>query len=198
MFDALNAGGGGLVSYIAGKVYVTPRSGSIQRGVDAIAAGGTVNVQAGSFQPYDVGSKLVTIAFQNGPVLTQQTNALDPSAQTLVVPGTAGNDTIGFIPGGGQGNTVKVIIDRVAPGSFSPTGRLIAHGGAGNDNIQVARGLSLSAWLYGEAGDDRLIGGGGNDVLIGGAGDDLLIGGGGVICSSAVGVAIRSSAAMTC
>ena len=179
IFDALNLHGGGLVTYVANNVYVTPASGSIQRGVDAVAAGGTVNVESGSYQKYDVGSKLVTIAFENGPVLTQQTDALDPSLRTLVVQGTPGNDTIRFNPGGGKGSTVKVTVNDVAAGTFSPTGRLIAHGGAGDDDIQEASGLSLPAWLYGEDGNDRLNGGGGNNVLLGGAGDDLLVGGGG-------------------
>ena len=67
IFDALNAGGGGLVSYVANNVYVTQASGSIQRGVDAVAAGGTVNVEAGWYKNYDVGSKLVTIASRTVP-----------------------------------------------------------------------------------------------------------------------------------
>jgi Ca2+-binding RTX toxin-like protein len=43
----------------------------------------------------------------------------------------------------------------------------------------VAGGISLPAWLYGDAGNDRLKGGAGNDVLLGGNGEDLLVGGGG-------------------
>jgi hypothetical protein len=179
IFDALNAGGGGLVSYVAGNVYVTPTSGSIQRGVDAVAPGGTVNVEAGSYQPYDAGSKLVTIAFENGPVLTQQADALDPSVRTLIVQSTAGNDKIRFNSGGGTGGILKVLVNDVAPGTFSPTGRLIASGGAGADDIQVAGGLTLPAWLYGGAGNDRLKGGAGTTVLVGGAGADQLYGGGG-------------------
>src|SRR5205823_5184804 len=38
IFHALDSGGGGLVSYMAGNVYVTDASGSVQRGVDAVAA----------------------------------------------------------------------------------------------------------------------------------------------------------------
>ena len=38
---------------------------------------------------------------------------------------------------------------------------------------------SLSAWLDGGAGNDKLKGGAGNDVLIGGKGDDLIVGGNG-------------------
>jgi hypothetical protein len=180
IFHALDAGGGGLVSYVAGNVYVTPGSGSIQRGVDAVAEGGTVNVEAaGKYKDYDAGSKLVTIAFENGPVLTQQADALDPSSRTLVLTGTPGNDKILFNPGGGTGTLVKVLVNDVAPGTFSPTGRLIAYGGAGDDDIQVAGGVTLPAWLYGGDGNDRLKGGGGNNVLLGGAGDDQLLGGGG-------------------
>jgi Ca2+-binding RTX toxin-like protein len=48
-----------------------------------------------------------------------------------------------------------------------------------DDDIQVAGGISLPAWLYGGDGNDRLNGGNGNNVLLGGAGDDLLVGGSG-------------------
>src|SRR5262249_51417591 len=161
--DALNAGGGGLVTYVPGQAYITVSSGSIQRGVEAIAPGGTVNVETGGlYKQYDAGSKLVTIAFENGPVLTQQADALDSSARTLIVTGTPGNDKILFNPGASRGSTMKVMVNDVAPGTFSPTGRLIAYGGAGDDDIQVASGITLPAWLYGGDGNDRLKGGGGN------------------------------------
>src|SRR5207247_1977185 len=70
IFHALDAGGGGLVSYAAGNVYVTPSSGSIQRGVNAVAAGGTVNVESGSnYAAYTVGGKLLAVSFLNGASL---------------------------------------------------------------------------------------------------------------------------------
>ena len=47
-------------------------------------------------------------------------------------------------------------------------------GRAGNDKLM---GFSGDDWLYGEAGDDRLSGGYGNDVLEGGGGADTLDGG---------------------
>ncbi len=46
---ALDAAGRGLVTWTGGNVYVTQASGSIQRGVDAVAAGGTVNVAGGTY-----------------------------------------------------------------------------------------------------------------------------------------------------
>src|SRR5207244_10343257 len=63
------------------------------------------------------------------------------------------------------------------PGTFAPTGKVLAFGEAGDDDIQVAGGISLPAWLYGGDGNDRLKGGAGNNVLEGGNGDDTLIGG---------------------
>lgn len=46
---ALDTTGRGLVTWTAGNVYVTQNSGSIQRGVDAVALGGTVNLASGTY-----------------------------------------------------------------------------------------------------------------------------------------------------
>jgi Ca2+-binding RTX toxin-like protein len=93
----------------------------------------------------------------------------------MVVQGTAADDQILFSPGSGTGQVVATLNGAVVA-AFAPIGRLVASGGPGNDDIQVSGSISLSAWLYGEDGNDRLKGGAGNDVLIGGAGDDLLVG----------------------
>lgn len=45
---ALDTTGRGLVTWADGNVYVTQNSGSLQRGVDAVVAGGTVNVGSGT------------------------------------------------------------------------------------------------------------------------------------------------------
>ena len=180
IFDALNPGGGGLVTYVPGNDYVSVNGGIIQLGVNAIALGGTVNVEAGGeFHNYDVGGKPINIAFQNGPVLTQSADSQNPSVLSLSVTGTPGDDQILFNPGGGNGGTMKALVDNLPQGAFSPTGRLIAYGVAGNDDIEVAGGLRLPAFLYGGDGNDRLKGGGGNSVLIGGSGNNTLIGGSG-------------------
>ncbi len=64
----------------------------------------------------------------------------------------------------------------VPPGMLT---RLVVFGQAGDDDVQVSANVEISAWLYGDTGDDRLKGGAGNDVLLGGAGEDLLLGGAG-------------------
>jgi Ca2+-binding RTX toxin-like protein len=102
--------------------------------------------------------------------------AAEIQGDTLAVGGTLGDDTIFFTPAGNSGG-INVSINGVSQGTFTPTGRILAYGQAGNDDIQVAGSISLSAWLYGGDGNDRLKGGAGNNVLEGGDGDDTLIGG---------------------
>ena len=178
VFHALDAGGGGLVTYQAGNVYVTTNSGSIQRGVNAVETGGCVNVQGTTFSDYTVGEKLVTVAFQNGASLSQK---LESSQRTVVVTGTAGNDQITFSPGAAAGQ-VSVYFTGLPRAAFTPTGRLVAYGGDGRDIIEAAGSIQLAVWLYGEGGNDDLKGGAGHDVLLGGSGDDMLVGGAGVTC----------------
>src|SRR5262249_27765167 len=173
IFDALNAGGG-LVTYVPGNAYISVNGGDIQRGVDAIAPGGTVNVEAGSYKQYDAGSKLVTVRFDGGPTLSQQANPDNPNLRDLVVTGTAGDDPIPFTPGGGA---IQAQVQGVPNGRFAPNGRIVAYGLAGDDDIKVASGISLPAWLFGGDGNDRLQAGGGDSLLVGGAGDDQLYGG---------------------
>ena len=113
------------------------------------------------------------IATGTPPVPVQVQNVTD-----MVVVGTSGNDQISFDPGSQAGEIVArrngVVVSR-----FSPTGKIVAYGGAGDDNIQVASSISLPAWLYGEAGNDRLNAGNGGGLLIGGDGNDELLGGNG-------------------
>jgi Ca2+-binding RTX toxin-like protein len=98
--------------------------------------------------------------------------------KALIIGGTAAADAIRVRPVC-PGGTVEVLINGVSQGTFSPTGRIIVYGQSGDDDIQVSGSISLSAWLHGGAGDDRLKGGAGNDVLLGNEGNDLLVGGGG-------------------
>jgi Ca2+-binding RTX toxin-like protein len=104
-----------------------------------------------------------------------QPDSLDPTETMLVVGGTDGADTIRLRSA--AGGAVEVLIGGRSQGTFSPTGRVVVLGGPGDDAIEVSAGVTLPAWLYGQAGDDRLAAGGGGSVLLGGDGADTLLGG---------------------
>ena len=169
VFHALDNGGGGLVSWEVGRVYVTAASGSVQRGVDAVASGGVVNARGGGFAAYSVGARDLTVRFENGPTLAQ-------AGGVLTVTGTGAADSISFNPGGAAG--VNAAVQGFPTGLFVPT-TVVAFGGGGDDSIDVAGTLGLPCWLYGGAGADRLNAGPGSCVLLGGGGDDQLLGGSG-------------------
>jgi hypothetical protein len=61
VLHALDASTRGLVRWRASNVYVTQNSGSIQRGVDAAAAGNTVNVNIGTFAGQVIITKSLTV-----------------------------------------------------------------------------------------------------------------------------------------
>jgi Ca2+-binding RTX toxin-like protein len=98
----------------------------------------------------------------------------EPGATALFVGGTPANDRIVVVPSR-QGLAVR--INGKPVGTFPLAGRVVVYGHEGNDNIQVAGGVKVPAWLYGNDGNDRLKGGGGAAVLLGGDGADRLVGG---------------------
>jgi VCBS repeat-containing protein len=118
----------------------------------------------------------VLAASHEVPQVSLITDPCDPDKTALQVIGTDGDDKIRFVPHGNKGK-IKVLINGVSQGIFKPSGRIIAYGLAGNDDIEVAGSIGLAAHLQGDSGNDRLKGGAGPSVLCGGEGDDLLIGG---------------------
>jgi hypothetical protein len=98
------------------------------------------------------------------------------SGGDLYVLGTPGDDTITIT---GQGGGVAAEVNGMTYGPFIPTGKVKVLAGDGNDAIGVGAGIDRPIELYGEGGNDTLLGGSGNDLLDGGAGDDYLDGGNG-------------------
>jgi Ca2+-binding RTX toxin-like protein len=94
----------------------------------------------------------------------------------LLVGGTGGNDAITVNPSKDLSQLI-VTLNKAVVGSFpaaSVTGKIVVHGLSGNDTITVSPKVTKPAWLFGEAGNDKLSGGGGNNLLVGGDGNDTL------------------------
>lgn len=121
-------------------------------------------------------SQGISVVVQTVPILVP--DPCNPQQTALVVVGSSASDTIVFTPGPNPGD-IAVRINGSAIGTYHPTGRIIAYGLAGDDDIQVAGSISLPNWLFGGDGNDRLNGGNGANVLVGGSGDDLMVGGSG-------------------
>ncbi len=109
-----------------------------------------------------------------------QPEADDPTKVALVIGGTAGGDIITITPAilaGRYWVWINSILPQVcAPPEGTSFDRIVVYGQAGGDII-AAVGVSISAWLYGDAGNDLLKGGSGDDILLGGEGNDILVGG---------------------
>jgi Ca2+-binding RTX toxin-like protein len=116
----------------------------------------------------------------------------DPSKTALVIGGFELDDPILFQPDvGGQRMTVPYVtefVPNVPSARVSYHGsdmgafivdHLIVYGQGGNDLIQVNQAITFHARLFGQTGNDTLVGGGGHDILIGGVGNDVLYGFGG-------------------
>jgi ELWxxDGT repeat protein len=146
------------------------------------AGAGHVFTQAGTY------TVTVTAADKDGGVTTAtwsinvaaaalEPDPNNPTLTDLVVGGTTGPDTIVFLRGSAPGS-VQAIVNGSVLGTFQPTGRIIAFGQAGNDQIGVCSAITLPSELHGGAGNDLLVGGGGDNILVGDAGDDILLGSG--------------------
>jgi Ca2+-binding RTX toxin-like protein len=115
-------------------------------------------------------------------------DATDPTKTELRVVGTSADDRIALDRPGGA--AIRVVLNGVPAGLFSPTGRIVVDALGGSDTVNISSTISRRSWVYGGSGDDvvnaassggnLLLGGDGNDRLSGGAGRDLLIGGTGV------------------
>jgi hypothetical protein len=143
--------------------------------------GFTVTVtNAAPFGAGAMGSASLPVTIQ---AVALQPDPVDPAKTALVVGGTNGNDEIKFITDKASGG-VKLQINRVTLGPFVPTGRLVAYGLAGDDDIIVAAGIALPAELYGGPGQDTLKAGKGSAILVGGRGSISSWRGPQPICSS--------------
>jgi uncharacterized delta-60 repeat protein len=103
----------------------------------------------------------------------------DASKAALFVGGTSGDDTIRFELARRSGD-VEVRINNLLVGTFpASVTRIIAFAQGGNDAINLGGAGGRAGVVFGDGGNDTLMGGTAADVLVGGAGDDFLVGGDG-------------------
>jgi Ca2+-binding RTX toxin-like protein len=103
----------------------------------------------------------------------------DGSADTVIVNGTAGEDTIQVSGDSGHADVTGLAARVHVSGAEANIDRLVVNA-LGGDDVVAASGLTATAiglTENGGDGNDVLIGGAGNDIITGGAGDDVLIGG---------------------
>ncbi|MBC7854561.1 MAG: cadherin domain-containing protein [Pirellulaceae bacterium] len=126
------------------------------------------------------GSAVITVH------LTDVAESLPPGVSivdgNLVITGTSLADRIFVLPSTGSGDVDGrdfMIWQRgssPSPVSVPAGGHIKVFCGGGNDVVGIDPRVSLRVELYGEGGDDLLIGGSGRDLLVGGEGNDRLEG----------------------
>ena len=101
-----------------------------------------------------------------------------PCLTELNIVGTQGSDQI-LVEYVGSQCHARVVINGHVMGVFHFNTRIVVHGLAGNDLIAIDQHFTIPTVLYGDAGDNLIIGGGGPDSILGGQGNDTLYGQGG-------------------
>jgi hypothetical protein len=99
-------------------------------------------------------------------------NASVDAAGTLIITGTAGNDSISVK---GSGNSATVTLNGASK-TFNGVKKIAVQAGEGNDTVNLS-GIALPSAVDGRGGADTITGSRGADVLHGGAGNDSIVGG---------------------
>jgi hypothetical protein len=154
--------GGGLTYADVGRLGLAMGAGD-----DRVTATGT-----------PAGTQLIVVGNGGSDRLT-----LDASGRTDAVVGTVADGQVSGLIGGPVFYALVVAVDLrltaqadtlTFTGTTAGTAYTV-YAGAGDDRVFGAAAISPLA-LYGEGGNDLLVGGSGNDLLDGGAGNDVLIG----------------------
>jgi len=121
------------------------------------------------------GNDQLTVRYSNSAV----------ALPTIAFDGGAGYDTA-FVYGGNGDDRIK-LVESMNLASPLPVNALVfkaveavtVWAGAGHDVVDAAALTTINTSLFGEAGNDRLLGGKARDLIFGGAGNDYLDGGDG-------------------
>lgn len=161
-----------------GNVLATARFGGAQDDMaNGIATDGTFLYVVGESKSFAQGGNAVG---QNDVLLLRLNGAYNPSpvqmvGNDLVAQADTGNNRLVFSLN--NNGDVVARLDTSVYGPFTVAGKIIAHGGDGNDVMTVASSVTVPVEFYGDGGDDYLAGGPLDDLLVGGPGNDRLLGG---------------------
>jgi hypothetical protein len=106
----------------------------------------------------------------------------DPTKTALFVSATTGADNVLALPVTGS-SRVRIVIEALTQGftdEFGPfdfDGQIIMMGQSGNDLVSTEAVPSRTVMLYGNVGNDRVVGGNSGGILLGNLGNDTLVGG---------------------
>jgi Ca2+-binding RTX toxin-like protein len=169
---ALSANGNRL-EFLRDPGNVTMDTHGVER-VDFNALGGADLVNVNDLSGTDVSSVNVDLAGTLGGATG------DGQADSVIVNGTNGNDTIN-VSGDASGVAVSGLAALVAIQHQEPNDGLAVNGLGGNDAISAATlaAQAITLTLDGGAGDDTIAGGKGIETLLGGDGNDSIDGNGG-------------------
>ncbi|MEX2142570.1 MAG: RHS repeat-associated core domain-containing protein [Pirellulales bacterium] len=124
-------------------------------------------------------NQTVVDGFVTVQTITLQPDPHDANKTALVVGGLAAVDDLILFEPEPNGARVRLYYNGSDMGSFNFNGSIAAYGQTGDDLIQVSPFLGVPALLFGQEGNDILVGGAANDILVGSLGDDILYGSGG-------------------
>ena len=180
-FDGSNANetitisaNGQRVNFFRDVANVTMDNNGVERFVfDAL--GGADNVVVNDLTGTDADEVVVNLG------ATQGSNTGDGAADTVSIRGGTAAESIRVANGGGGSVlTTGLAADLRITGAELANDRLEVRSGAGNDTLDASGTASrVQLSLFGEAGDDRMIGGGGAEFFNGGVGADNVSMGGG-------------------
>src|SRR5258705_5539842 len=122
-----------------------------------------------------VSSASIVVNVGNG----HSTTSTDPLSgmTTLMVSGTTATDQI-KVKKDRKSGKLEVIFNGESDGLFQAD-KVIIYGSNGNDVIRVGDGVTAPVEVFGEAGNDMIVGGHNDATLHGGAGNGMLFGGDG-------------------
>ena len=162
----------GRVKFTRDVGLVTMDINSVEQ-IDFLARGGADHITVGDLTGTGVTQVAIDLAGTPG------SNVGDGQSDSVIVNGTAGNDTVQVAGTGGSVAVTGLPTSVAIAGAEIANDQLVINTLAGNDVIN-AGGLSaetIQLTIDGGAGNDSITGSQGSDILIGGDGNDTVIGG---------------------